>query len=145
MMCTEIYYTTHQFFLSSQAIYLVVWDMRLDISEARIDYWLESIVSRTGGAPIIIVGTHADDEMFEFSGLLEEKLLEVESTFVSRFPSIVCITAVSCFNMSGASVCFVSFFFLFNPVVLSLTENTLGGTAGRVCCVFVSVAMMSMF
>ena len=40
----EIYYTTHQFFLSERSIFLVVWDTRLDnTAYGRIEFWLQSI------------------------------------------------------------------------------------------------------
>ena len=55
----DIYYTTHQFFLTKRAIYLIVFNL-LDRNLMRVEYWLNSIHSRARGSPIILVGTHCD-------------------------------------------------------------------------------------
>lgn len=56
LFCT-VYYVTHQFFINSRAIYLVVFNLKdrgEDIS--RVDYWLQSMCHHspplTRGAPI---------------------------------------------------------------------------------------------
>jgi GTPase SAR1 family protein len=83
----EIYYTTHQFFLSgivfvhdsvflfqfqwirndsvfsphkARALYLIVWNMQEDEELSKIEFWLQSVKSRVSSAPIILVGTHLD-------------------------------------------------------------------------------------
>lgn len=58
-----IYYSTHQFFLSDQAVFLVCWDLRFDEEASQVGFWLQSIQSRSKGASAIIVGTHADEIM----------------------------------------------------------------------------------
>jgi len=40
---------------------VLVWDLRYEDDECKVSYWLQSIRSRTKGAPVIIVGTHLDD------------------------------------------------------------------------------------
>ena len=37
----QIYYSTHQFFLTRRSIFLLVWDMRKDPFQSRIEFWLE--------------------------------------------------------------------------------------------------------
>ena len=49
-----------QFFLSSRAIYLLVWNTRLGYEHSGLDFWLSSIACHCPKAPIFIVGTHAD-------------------------------------------------------------------------------------
>lgn len=56
-----IYYSTHQFFLSDQAVFLVVWDLRYEEDVSHVGFWLQSIQSRARNASVIIVGTHVDD------------------------------------------------------------------------------------
>lgn len=56
----ELYYSTHQFFISSRALYLIVFRVTDPPEQWKIDYWLQSVQSRVKGAPIIIVGTHAE-------------------------------------------------------------------------------------
>eukprot|EP00301_Raphidiophrys_heterophryoidea_P005957 c12444_g1_i2.p1 GENE.c12444_g1_i2~~c12444_g1_i2.p1 ORF type:complete len:2218 (+),score=558.81 c12444_g1_i2:626-7279(+) len=56
----EVYYTTHALFLSSRAIYLVIWNVRLGWVHSGVEYWLRSIRSHAPSATVIIVGTHCD-------------------------------------------------------------------------------------
>jgi len=56
----ELYYTTHQFFLLSRAIYAVVYDISSD-NYTKIEYWLKSIRLRSREAIILVIGTHADE------------------------------------------------------------------------------------
>lgn len=84
----SVYYNSHQFFLSSRAVYLLVWykdsnfnnqsfvqfsrdqsnfysfqsrNVRLGAEYAGLDFWLSSISCHAPGAPIFIVGTHIDE------------------------------------------------------------------------------------
>ena len=56
----EIYYTTHQFFISSGALYLIVFNVVKPLREARILFWLNSIQSRVAGQQVLIIATHVD-------------------------------------------------------------------------------------
>ena len=71
----EIFYATHQFFLSDDALYLLAWTAEENVLVHRerdhgqlpfdekwqpIDYWLENIRQRSGHSPIIMVQTHWD-------------------------------------------------------------------------------------
>lgn len=60
----SVYYNTHQFFLSSRALYILVWNVRLGSEYAGLDFWLSSISCHAPGAPIFIVGTHIDQVGF---------------------------------------------------------------------------------
>jgi leucine-rich repeat kinase 2 len=57
----SIYYNSHQFFLSSRAVYLLVWNVRLGAEYAGLEFWLNSIRSHAPSAPIFLVGTHVDE------------------------------------------------------------------------------------
>jgi GTPase SAR1 family protein len=59
----ELYYSTHQFFLSERSLFLLVTDVSKPLEFSRLDFWLESIRSRTKSAQVIIVGTHIDDKV----------------------------------------------------------------------------------
>lgn len=39
----EIYYATHQFFMSKRSIYILVWNLAKDVSDCKLDFWLHSI------------------------------------------------------------------------------------------------------
>lgn len=56
----SVYYNTHQFFLSSRGVYLLVWNVRSGSEYAGLEFWLNSIASHASGAPIFVVGTHID-------------------------------------------------------------------------------------
>jgi serine/threonine protein kinase/GTPase SAR1 family protein len=59
-----IFYSTHQFFLTAQCVYLVCFKFGDEESLERANYWLRNIRSfsygRTRPAKVIVVGTHAD-------------------------------------------------------------------------------------
>ena len=57
----EIYYTTHQFFLSPNCIYIIAFDCT-KWNEKKNDFlfWLKSIQARAPGSKIIFVGTFLD-------------------------------------------------------------------------------------
>ncbi|KAF7489736.1 Leucine-rich repeat serine/threonine-protein kinase 1 [Sarcoptes scabiei] len=55
------YYATHQYFLSKQSIYLVVWKITEGEKGVQgLRSWLVNIQSRAPNSPVIIVGTHYD-------------------------------------------------------------------------------------
>lgn len=56
----EIYYSTHQFVLSSQAIYFLLFDASKSINANRIAHWVHTLTSVAPGATVFIVGTHFD-------------------------------------------------------------------------------------
>ncbi|CAH1783022.1 unnamed protein product [Owenia fusiformis] len=87
-----IYYNTHQFFLSNRAVYLLLWNIRLGYEHAGLNFWLNSISCHAPKAPIIIVGTHADQvEKFELpSAVMKEK-----------FPQIVAFHNISTYTGMG--------------------------------------------
>ncbi|MDP2439088.1 MAG: protein kinase [archaeon] len=59
----DVYCTTHNFFLSGRAIYVMVFDMVNLSSISNLEYWFNSISVRAPDSPVIIVGTHLDDPL----------------------------------------------------------------------------------
>ena len=72
----EVYYATHQFFLSkSRSLYLVLFNAALVYSESTqvlpgnmakggwftVEYWLQSLEARAGEPCVMLVGTHLDE------------------------------------------------------------------------------------
>ena len=55
-----VYYNTHQFFLTSRAVYLLLWTTRLGHEHAGLEFWLGSIACHAPKTPIFIIGTHCD-------------------------------------------------------------------------------------
>ena len=62
----ELYYNTHHAFMANHAVYLLVFDLTRFVDSSkrfleyqRIHFWLQSIYTHTL-APVILVGTHAD-------------------------------------------------------------------------------------
>ncbi|MEZ5038675.1 MAG: COR domain-containing protein [Saprospiraceae bacterium] len=71
----EIFYATHQFFLSDEAIYVLAWTHKDNVAAYKerekdilpfdeqwrsCEYWLENIRLRATGSPILMVQTHSD-------------------------------------------------------------------------------------
>ncbi len=105
----ELYYSTHQFFLSERSLFLLVTDVSKPLEFSRLDFWLESIRSRTKSAQVIIVGTHIDEKVrrhpapLPFTRLtlrfgigrqictseyLEAKEKEIRAKYLARYPNI---------------------------------------------------------
>lgn len=58
----EVYRITHQFFFSTQAVYLLVWKPREGAEENSIAGWLHRIRIRVGqNARVLLVATHCDE------------------------------------------------------------------------------------
>ncbi|CAC5389321.1 LRRK2 [Mytilus coruscus] len=55
-----VYYNTHQFFLSKQAVYMLLWNMRMGFEHSGLDFWLSSVVCHCPDSPVIVVGTQLD-------------------------------------------------------------------------------------
>ena len=95
----DIYYTTHQFFLSAGAVYLVIFNL-LNRDFSRIEYWLNSVHTRARGSPIILVGTHLDDPSCTLE-YVEDYKNDLKDRYMKRFknkfgvPSIKCIALIS--------------------------------------------------
>ena len=66
----EIFYTTHQFFLSQNSITFLLFNLKDSIEESKIEFWLNSIQYRAPKSKVMIIGTHLD--------LLDSKLAEEE-------------------------------------------------------------------
>lgn len=73
----EIFYATHQFFLTEDALYILVWTAEENVKEYREaderdrpkdekwrekDYWLENIVLHGKQSPILMVQSHTDKQ-----------------------------------------------------------------------------------
>lgn len=108
----EVYYSTHQFFLSQRSIYIVVFDMStLNLPAStpasggsapptpppitptytaghgtdgmeRVNYWLQCIALWAPQSPVIIVGTHLDEMSSEKVAAIEAEI-EKECIFIS--------------------------------------------------------------
>lgn len=61
----EIYYATHRFFLTHNALYLLVADTRKD--DTYFDYWLNIISLLSQNSPILIIANEKDDRYRHFN------------------------------------------------------------------------------
>jgi hypothetical protein len=59
----EIYYATHQLFLSKRAAYLLVWNASKEDVEEQVEPWLDSLQANVPGALVLLVATHAAPEL----------------------------------------------------------------------------------
>jgi Leucine-rich repeat (LRR) protein/GTPase SAR1 family protein len=95
----EIYYPTHQFFISPRSIYLIVFNM-VDEQSSRVEYWLNTVQSRAANPTVILVGTHLDDKRCT-STFIAELQSSFEERYKKRFPCIKAVTFVSCHTSKG--------------------------------------------
>ncbi|MCR9066835.1 MAG: ADP-ribosylation factor-like protein, partial [Cytophagales bacterium] len=99
----EVFYPTHQFFLTSNSVYLLVFNL-LEMNSSRMEYWMrliKSLSQNSRRAPIFIVGTHADHPSLE-NGVLESRLQEVAVKFsTNSYRGLQTIHAISCKSGMG--------------------------------------------
>eukprot|EP01104_Vermistella_antarctica_P011008 TRINITY_DN300_c0_g1_i1.p1 TRINITY_DN300_c0_g1~~TRINITY_DN300_c0_g1_i1.p1 ORF type:complete len:2319 (-),score=629.17 TRINITY_DN300_c0_g1_i1:43-6999(-) len=90
----ETFYPLHQFFLASQAIYVVVFDIS-NQQTSKIEQWLQMIEVRTVDAPVVLVGTHSDHRLCT-KEYVERFVNRLRAKLVRRFKSLTDIAVVSC-------------------------------------------------
>jgi len=56
----EIYHATHQFFLTTRSLFLLVWNARHDWEQGKLHYWLDTIQALAPNSPVMLVATHVD-------------------------------------------------------------------------------------
>ncbi|KJE93980.1 small GTP-binding protein, variant 1 [Capsaspora owczarzaki ATCC 30864] len=70
----EVYLVSHQFFLRERTVYLVLFDVREDLSlHSRLAFWLRSLHACVPNADIILVGTHIDHPSYTSERQQEQK------------------------------------------------------------------------
>eukprot|EP00012_Vannella_robusta_P006904 CAMPEP_0206208048 /NCGR_PEP_ID=MMETSP0166-20121206/15974_1 /ASSEMBLY_ACC=CAM_ASM_000260 /TAXON_ID=95228 /ORGANISM="Vannella robusta, Strain DIVA3 518/3/11/1/6" /LENGTH=748 /DNA_ID=CAMNT_0053628965 /DNA_START=1 /DNA_END=2244 /DNA_ORIENTATION=+ len=89
----EIYYSTHQFFLSPRSVYLICFNL-LENNHSKVEYWLNSIHSRARGSPIFLVGTHLDDKQVTEEYLQEYMSKLCNTVKPERFISIPSVKGI---------------------------------------------------
>ena len=78
----EVYRATHQFFFSSDGLYLVVWNARAEQNMGDVTGWLNRIRQRVGdNAKVMLVATHSD--------VMEPDLGDY-GALRRRFPNLLC-------------------------------------------------------
>lgn len=82
----EIYHATHQFFLTTRSVYLVVWNARLTRDYEHIHYWLHTVEAFSDNSSIILVLSkcHERDDDLNMEDLKKQ------------FPQIVDLYKVDC-------------------------------------------------
>ncbi len=71
----ELFYTTHQFFLSENSIHLLLFNVTDSKMERELFFWLNSIQYRAPKSKVIIIGSHIDK--------IDSKLMEEEMNMLS--------------------------------------------------------------
>ncbi len=95
----EVYYSTHSFFLSNRAVYMVVWSLTASEENQRVVFWLQSIQSRAPKAPVMLIGTHTDMPGVNCS---EEYGRHIVEKYRARFPDLN-IVGFTPFSATGNS------------------------------------------
>jgi GTPase SAR1 family protein len=97
----EVFYPTHQFFLTEKSIYVVVFRFGDESSLKSVAYWLRTIETLVGFATarVVIVGTHAD---LVDSTIIQAIIQQMKERILSRLRSKVeGIFPVSCTRASS--------------------------------------------
>ena len=76
----DVYYDSHQYFISENCIFLCAWDLRSVPEEACVEYWIRTMRARAPSSKIVVVGTHADDStLVDQPTLITEKIARLKS------------------------------------------------------------------
>ncbi|MDP2806638.1 MAG: GTP-binding protein, partial [bacterium] len=75
----EIYYSTHQFFLTESSLYLFVWDAREGNKESIFKYWLNIIKYLSNNSPVVVVQNKIEERSEELN----------RSDLIREFPNII--------------------------------------------------------
>ncbi|RDE24963.1 GTP-binding protein [Motiliproteus coralliicola] len=87
----EIYYATHQYFLTNRSLYVLVWTARKDESIESFDYWLNVISLLSKNSPIIIVLNKID-----------KRLRDVDQLSIkNKFNNVIGFYQTSCMTGDG--------------------------------------------
>lgn len=84
----ELYYTTHQFFVSGKSIYLVLFDLRVPWENSGVEYWISSIHSKEKKANIFVVGTFLDKFNDQQRDDLPSIYQPIKSKLSKKFPGM---------------------------------------------------------
>lgn len=75
-----IYHSVHQFFLTKNSLYLLVWDPVKDEDKNNFDYWLNTISRLSDNSPIILIQNKIDlRKNFINEGSLTQKFNNIKS------------------------------------------------------------------
>lgn len=97
----EIQHSTHQFFLTTRSLYLLVLDARKGDQLNSIEYWLKLIESFGGVSPIIIVVNQIDQLEGQRPLNLDRKVLQKKYN-ISGFVETSCATGEGISALKGA-------------------------------------------
>jgi small GTP-binding protein len=87
----EVQHSTHQFFLTTRSLYLLVVDARKGLQLGNIEYWLKLIESFGGDSPIIIVVNQIDQLKGQRPLNLDRKALQ-DKYNIKDFVETSCLT-----------------------------------------------------
>lgn len=87
----EIMHATHQFFLTTRSIYLLVLTGRSGSADTDAEYWLRVIESFASGSPIVVVLNQIDRDPFELD----------ETGLRQRFPNVRSFVRTDCASARG--------------------------------------------
>ena len=93
----EVYYASHQFFMSARSLVLLVWNLSEPATADRCLFWLKSIVARAGKrVPVILVGTHADARICTpaYIDAEQNRVLEMLEPFVEQIRAMHSVVAL---------------------------------------------------
>ena len=97
----EIQHSTHQFFLTTRSLYLLVLDARKGDQLSNIEYWLKLIESFAGDSPIIIVVNQIDQLRGQRPLNLDRKALQ-DKYHIRDFVEASCATGEGIEMLKGA-------------------------------------------
>eukprot|EP01119_Soliformovum_irregulare_P016349 TRINITY_DN4710_c0_g2_i3.p1 TRINITY_DN4710_c0_g2~~TRINITY_DN4710_c0_g2_i3.p1 ORF type:complete len:1173 (+),score=432.27 TRINITY_DN4710_c0_g2_i3:488-3520(+) len=94
----EIYYVSHQFFMSKRSVYLLAWNLTKEPESSKLEFWLHCISMRAKDVPVFVVGTHLDDPSLT-NDVVTYKMTKIKDRFTVQFPNLkLSFHKISCSN-----------------------------------------------
>eukprot|EP01129_Flabellula_baltica_P003408 TRINITY_DN13177_c0_g1_i1.p1 TRINITY_DN13177_c0_g1~~TRINITY_DN13177_c0_g1_i1.p1 ORF type:complete len:1086 (-),score=195.09 TRINITY_DN13177_c0_g1_i1:1811-5068(-) len=122
----EVYYPTHQLFLSERSVYIVVWNSKARMQNSKVSEWLSNIRHHAPKSPIFLVSTHGE----KCSKRIKKITLSEVAQCKRAYPSIQEYFRVSLTKGSGLKdflkaldSCILELSYLFEPVPKSAVES----------------------
>jgi internalin A len=82
----EIMHATHQFFLTSRSLYLLVLNGRAGSADADIEYWMRIVSSFAAGSPVVVAMNQIEKDPFELD----------ETGLRAKYPEIRAFVRTDC-------------------------------------------------
>jgi len=124
----EVFLSTHQFFLTERALYVVVCNVTVPLEQTRVMQWIKMIRFYAPNSSIVVVGTHLDtvkqSRRKEASGFFTEELMQSRyAKYIKGIFAVSTVKELGCRELlQGIQDQVATYDFLKNPLSKEILE-----------------------